>query len=913
MRFDRTTLYQHDTFGQPTHVTLPGGAEIATSYDPDGNVEAVTDARLHTTTADHDALGRLVEQTDPDGNVTRFSYDAADRLLKRVDPPAKPGDPAGEVILDYDARGDLRSITDPEGHATLFEHDRHHRQSAVQDPTGRRSTSTYDTENNLTSSTSAWGATTTYGYDTQRRMIKVTAADGTAEGAITRYAYTPTGRTASITDAANHSTEFDYDAAGRMVETTDAAGQSARYEYSQRDELIASIDPADIATRYEYDLAGQLTATVLDRPTPAADPTWHWTYTLAGDRQTMTDPDTRVTSYTHDASGNMTAVDYPGQTADTTLAYDTAGNVSQATNPLGTTELHHDALNRLTQEQLPGARSTARAYDLAGNLTGLTLPGGDERSFEYDAADRVVSVTGANGRTEYDYDSGGRLDALRLPRPGERTDYDYDPLGRVTNVANWRGTGQLIDELSYGYDKASNITSIESPDDHATFAYDGLDRLTEESHSSATPLTQSFTYDPTGNRLTATSDAQSTSYDYDDLGRLTQAGATAYGYNDTGELQDATTGGQTTAYTWTPTGQLAAVDLPGAAPDVSFAYDPFQRRTQITRNGETTERLFVGDEIAQTDDGTTTRRFIRDPANRLLATSSADDHRSYHLDALGSVHAIVKADGTIADRFSYTAFGAPRETAATTAQPYGYLAQEYDAQTGLHDFRARAYDSTTGRFTSRDPIAGRPEVPQSLNPYQYAYNNPLANTDTSGESSVPGLHIPNVVTDVAGITVGAAADGALGNSGPYICGICNYLIARPDDKPFSWLAFGLAGIGDLPPGKILKAGGAANKGARALWPAGKGVSTADKASELRALAGRNRVSIDTPSGRLTVDLEGKSHFDKTLGRSVDTPHVKFETRHVGPDGRVSYTSGSVREATQADLRLVGRVLAERGR
>lgn len=88
---------------------------------------------------------------------------------------------------------------------------------------------------------------------------------------------------------------------------------------------------------------------------------------------------------------------------------------------------------------------------------------------------------------------------------------------------------------------------------------------------------------------------------------------------------------------------------------------------------------------------------------------------------------------------------------------------------------------------------------------------------------------------------------------------------------------------------------------------------ADKATELRAIAGGNRVSIETSSGRMSVDLEGKAHFEKTLGRSVDAPHVKFETRHVGPDGRVSYTSGPVREATHADLRLIARVLAERGR
>jgi hypothetical protein len=126
---------------------------------------------------------------------------------------------------------------------------------------------------------------------------------------------------------------------------------------------------------------------------------------------------------------------------------------------------------------------------------------------------------------------------------------------------------------------------------------------------------------------------------------------------------------------------------------------------------------------------------------------------------------------------------------------------------------------------------------------------------------------------------------------------------------------GLAVAGLLPAGKLAKGARYAidiQRGAKTARAAEE-VSVVDKAAELRAIAGRNRVSIETPNGRLSVDLEGKPHFEKTLGRYVDTPQVKFETRHIGPDGRVSYTSGPVREATQADLRLIARVLSERGR
>jgi hypothetical protein len=47
--------------------------------------------------------------------------------------------------------------------------------------------------------------------------------------------------------------------------------------------------------------------------------------------------------------------------------------------------------------------------------------------------------------------------------------------------------------------------------------------------------------------------------------------------------------------------------------------------------------------------------------------------------------------------------------------------------------RARWYDAGSGRFGVRDPFAGFPEVPYSLNPYQYAYAAPTVYTDPSGQ------------------------------------------------------------------------------------------------------------------------------------------------------------------------------------
>jgi RHS repeat-associated protein len=82
-----------------------------------------------------------------------------------------------------------------------------------------------------------------------------------------------------------------------------------------------------------------------------------------------------------------------------------------------------------------------------------------------------------------------------------------------------------------------------------------------------------------------------------------------------------------------------------------------------------------------------------------------------------------------------------------------FTQKERDNETGLDYFLARYYSSVQGRFTSPDEFAGGPDRvgilgsgdsekqalpyaeitnPQSLNKYQYTYNNPLNFTDSDG-------------------------------------------------------------------------------------------------------------------------------------------------------------------------------------
>ena len=61
-------------------------------------------------------------------------------------------------------------------------------------------------------------------------------------------------------------------------------------------------------------------------------------------------------------------------------------------------------------------------------------------------------------------------------------------------------------------------------------------------------------------------------------------------------------------------------------------------------------------------------------------------------------------------------------------QPYTYTSREYDEEIGLYYYRARYYDSTSGRFISEDPVG----FGGGINQFAYVANNPVNFVDPLG-------------------------------------------------------------------------------------------------------------------------------------------------------------------------------------
>jgi RHS repeat-associated protein len=69
--------------------------------------------------------------------------------------------------------------------------------------------------------------------------------------------------------------------------------------------------------------------------------------------------------------------------------------------------------------------------------------------------------------------------------------------------------------------------------------------------------------------------------------------------------------------------------------------------------------------------------------------------------------------------------------------PYLYTGQLHDPESRLCYYGARYYDPALGKFISPDPLRNG-DLPQDLNLYSYAWNNPLRIVDPSGMSESDG-------------------------------------------------------------------------------------------------------------------------------------------------------------------------------
>ena len=185
-----------------------------------------------------------------------------------------------------------------------------------------------------------------------------------------------------------------------------------------------------------------------------------------------------------------------------------------------------------------------------------------------------------------------------------------------------------------------------------------------------------------------------------------------------------------------------------SAGNVTYTYNSQGLRVSKTSNGETNTFTLVGSDVWSDSES----KYLR--GIELIAS----DTQIYLYNIRGDVIQLLGFDGEVDKTYDYDAYGNEYSRDISDENPFRYCGEYYDTETGFIYLRARYYDPTVGRFTSKDthwspsnaiygdnPVKTSSTedctslypnvnaIKQSINLYNYCINNPIMYRDSNGE------------------------------------------------------------------------------------------------------------------------------------------------------------------------------------
>ena len=486
--------------------------------------------------------------------------------------------------------------------------------------------------------------------------------------------------------------------------------------------------------------------------------------------------------------------------------YDQFGNAIAKTlkvegYPAEIVKYEYDNLNKVTKVSYPENSSIPEVVN-SYNSVGETIAEGTP-----DNPQRFAT---------YSYNADGSIATTGLNNAGIIRNLNYNSPGFPTEIANQKTDNSLVMQQSLTYTSdgyggsgyyngniAKNSINYGNWDNssrnyHYQYQYDNLGRLQVAQNSQDTGASlgvgQPTIYDINGNIETLKRGETSNQYEYiqntdkvKDVTDSSNSEPQSYSYDANGNVKTASHR-HISQIDYDPLTQLTTqIKLQGEkSGTVSFKYDTGNQRvlktSEDSSGNQTAAKLYVhglndypllevSDESVQYIYG----------IGGLLALVKDGKVYTVLKDHLGSTRLVVDEAGTIITAFDYLPFGDLMGTAYGNPEiiSYRYTGQEFDAELGLYNYRARFYDPSLGRFYATDPKG------QFASTYLYAGNNPIVMVDPDGKIAFLAIvGIGLLVGAVAGGTVGGVKAAQQGLSGGEAAG-----------EIFKWAGIGAVGGG----------------------------------------------------------------------------------------------------------------------
>jgi RHS repeat-associated protein len=588
------------------------------------------------------------------------------------------------------------------------------------------------------------------------RLTEIAEASTTTDREkITRFSYDTLGHMRSSQDAASGLWKFDYTTVGLVETVTDAMGQKISFEYDQLSRpKRKTFDDGTPPVIYTYGDGSQ-----------GAN---------ARGRVSSIDDGVQVQKFDYDPVGRITRTttelrDFAGQLFQEALSYDLIGRITARILPDGTREgLTYIAVGNLFEVEVNG--ETVLGFK---NFNAEGEPG--ERTTRGNWQDPTRTLT-----TKYQYERN-RLSHVTTARADgtilQDLLYTVDSRADVRRIVDQR-TDKLIDGKNsdqsqlFSYDGWGRLERTESPDTYGVcyFKYNEFGDLEVFKGLKA----RQFQYKETGNGSLILDNQTSFEAEFD----------------KNGDIQSKRDGNVVWTYIFGPEHRLRSVSRRGDR-SIEIAYDHLglRKKTVSTIGGNHFSTHYVSPdyEIRRDDQAPglyKISRTVRDDRGRpivsitnigntpLDATGSRGlQHRPpdmllkvlplamnkqgdvpptleagprlgtwfYHLNQIGSVAFVSDRDGVVVERLTYLPYGQILEAHSTgeRVSAIAFTGQQSDDDTGLIYLNSRYYDPSIGRFITPDTvIPSAALVPDALNRYAYAGDNPVIYSDPSGNWNI---------------------------------------------------------------------------------------------------------------------------------------------------------------------------------